>query len=44
MTRVGTGKRLFKSVVKEGLPEEVSFEKEANQWVSGEGEVQAEDQ
>lgn len=34
MTRIGTGKNLFKSVVKEGLPEEVSIVGEDNQPAS----------
>lgn len=44
VTRIGTGKNLFKSVVKEGLPEEVSIVGEDNQQVSGGEGVQAGEQ
>lgn len=40
MRRVGTGKHLWKPVIRAGLPEEVSFEQEANKEVAGDGVVQ----
>ena len=39
MRRVGTGKHLWKPVIRAGLPEEVSFEQEANKEVAGDGVV-----
>ena len=44
MRRVGTGKHLLKPVIRAGLPEEVSFEQEANKEVAGDGVVQAKNQ